>query len=628
MPGPDPPDTHISVLYVDDDLEYAQMAKGFLTTEDDGLSIRLATRVDEAVTCFGDIHIDCVLTDYEMPDRTGFDLLHEVRARDPMLPVILYTGRGSEAVASEAIERGVTGYLQKTTNTSHYTLLANRIRTLVDRYRATKRARTAHQRLEHVVEHSPLGIIEWTDGGSTNALQVARVNDTATTLLDSDDADLRGASWDDLTTSPNNTHPAATALPGDPPDAPTSDTPQSDAPTSNTPQSDTSPSNRIIREHTEVIGTDGDPIICAFHHRVTPDAHDDTSTIVSMFHDVTDSVTKLQRLEETSTLFTTLFETLPVGVLAEDSDRNVLAVNNQLLELFTAPGTPESMVGADCEHLAEQVAPQFTDPAGFIAGITECVTNRTPVDRTELDLRDGRTVERSYRPTELPGGDGHLWIYRDVTTEQTRAAQLQQERDQLDAFASIVGHDLRNPLAVAKGNAELLGDTCDDPALEAIDRALDRMDALIENLLLLAREGSLTGVHEPVTLADVSAACWDTIVTAEATLRLDTDRTIWADPMRAKQLLENLFSNAIRHGGDAVTVTVGDLSDGFYVEDDGVGIPADAREQVFDAGHSTATGGTGFGLSIVAQVADAHGWHVHLTESDHGGARFEFTGVT
>ncbi|MFD1643993.1 sensor histidine kinase [Halohasta litorea] len=102
--------------------------------------------------------------------------------------------------------------------------------------------------------------------------------------------------------------------------------------------------------------------------------------------------------------------------------------------------------------------------------------------------------------------------------------------------------------------------------------------------------------------------------------------TIEADDDRLGQLLENLFRNAIEHGGDEVTVTVGTMDDGFYVEDDGSGIPEDKRDSVFTAGYSTSEDGTGFGLSIVNQIAEAHGWDVGLTESKAGGARFDITG--
>ena len=74
-----------------------------------------------------------------------------------------------------------------------------------------------------------------------------------------------------------------------------------------------------------------------------------------------------------------------------------------------------------------------------------------------------------------------------------------------------------------------------------------------------------------------------------------------------------------------MTITVGDLEEreGFYVENDGVGIPPDEREHVFESGFSTSETGTGFGLSIAREIAEVHGWEISVTESEAGGARFE-----
>jgi signal transduction histidine kinase len=85
--------------------------------------------------------------------------------------------------------------------------------------------------------------------------------------------------------------------------------------------------------------------------------------------------------------------------------------------------------------------------------------------------------------------------------------------------------------------------------------------------------------------------------------------------------------DVVEHGDRNVTVTVGDLPGGFHVSDDGSGIPEGEYAQVFERGYTTAREGTGFGLSIVAEIAEAHGWEVRATESANGGARFEVTGV-
>jgi signal transduction histidine kinase len=86
--------------------------------------------------------------------------------------------------------------------------------------------------------------------------------------------------------------------------------------------------------------------------------------------------------------------------------------------------------------------------------------------------------------------------------------------------------------------------------------------------------------------------------------------------------------DAVGHGGPGVTVSVGRFGDdGLYVADDGTGIPANERDEVFEAGYSGAPDGTGFGLTIVRRIAEAHGWTVAVGESESGGARFEFEGV-
>ncbi|ELZ46779.1 multi-sensor signal transduction histidine kinase [Halorubrum coriense DSM 10284] len=208
-----------------------------------------------------------------------------------------------------------------------------------------------------------------------------------------------------------------------------------------------------------------------------------------------------------------------------------------------------------------------------------------------------------------------------------RTAELERQNDRLEEFAGVVSHDLRNPLEVARGRTELAREECDSEHLAAVERAHDRMAALIGDLLTLAREGDPVTDPGPVDLGRIVGSCRRTVDTREATLRAEAEGMIVADEGRLRQLLENLIRNAVEHGGDDVTVTVGSLPDGFYVADDGPGIDPARREEVFDAGHSTTQSGTGFGLRIVEQVADAHGWSVRAVESDAGGARFEVTGV-
>jgi signal transduction histidine kinase len=181
------------------------------------------------------------------------------------------------------------------------------------------------------------------------------------------------------------------------------------------------------------------------------------------------------------------------------------------------------------------------------------------------------------------------------------------------------------------GRVELAREGRDDEDLEAASSALERMETLIEDLLSLARNGQPISGTEPMTLSAVVDRTREVVDTDPAPVLVEDDLEFEADPDRLQQLLENLFRNAVKHGQaeDGATIRVGalDSGEGFYVADDGPGIPTEEREDVFSFGYSTEEGGTGFGLAIVREIAEAHGWTVSVAESTTGGARFEVANV-
>ena len=153
------------------------------------------------------------------------------------------------------------------------------------------------------------------------------------------------------------------------------------------------------------------------------------------------------------------------------------------------------------------------------------------------------------------------------------------------------------------------------------------MEQLIDDLLVLAKQGDGVDTVERVGVDDVARECWAHLSTDEASLRIKTDRTVVADRSRLLQLLENLFTNSITHASSAVTITVGACDGGVFIADDGPGIPAGDRDSVFERGYTTTREGTGLGLYIVSEIAAAHGWEVVLADSDDSGVRIEITGV-
>lgn len=142
----------ITILHVDDDSDLAETAALFIERENEQMEITTATSARDGLALLADTGFDCIVSDYEMPGRNGIDFLKQAREDHPDLPFILYTGKGSEEVASEAISAGVTEYMQKEGGTDQYAVLANRIENSVAQYRAQQEADQMRQRLRELTE--------------------------------------------------------------------------------------------------------------------------------------------------------------------------------------------------------------------------------------------------------------------------------------------------------------------------------------------------------------------------------------------------------------------------------------------------------------------------------------------
>ena len=451
----------IRALVVDDSDFFAEMTADTLT-EEHGIDATAVNNPETALEHVRAESFDCVVSDYEMPEMDGLELLRSIRQFEPTLPFILLTGRGDEETASEAIAAGVADYLLKleVVEDKQYGRLANRIENVVSQNRTRKK-------FESLVENSPDGIAQVNAEG-----QLLSVNPAM--------ADQLGGSRDELTGA-------------------------------------------------------------------------------------------------------------------------------QLSEVMdTATGTAR------------------------IEAAREAVETGEPV-HTE-DTVDDRYYSNQFVPVDgHRGTDTVQLVSRDITERREREQELQRQNERLEQFASVVSHDLRNPLNVASSALDLLSEPDDETQAEyyaKVDRSLDRMAGIIDDVLALARKGQTVDEVATVSLSTVARDAWAYVETDDSTLTVDADFEFRADAGRLQDLLANVFRNAVEHNDDPVSVEVGALSagTGFYVADDGEGLPGEV-DDIFQMGNSTSDAGTGMGLAIVSEIATAHGWAVEATESDAGGARFEVTDV-
>jgi PAS domain S-box-containing protein len=728
----------IDVLYVDDEPDFAAVAGTYLEREDDRFTVETAPDADTGLERLDRGDFDCVVSDYEMPVCNGIEFLEAVRETFPNLPFVLYTGKGSEEVAGEAISAGVTDYLQKETGTGQYAVLANRIGNAVEQYRARESVEETERKLSQLAEKTddvffmvggdwsellfinasfeeiwdrpvseleaePRAFLEsvhpddreraresmrrlsagepdeieyrivqsdgeqrWVRGRSKPIFdEDGEVERIAGFVRDITDRKEREAAIDWHRAVLRNMREGVYVL--DPEYEfqfvnyrneeidELAETDWSGHTLGYLDETDILSPEEVawIREGIDrIVAGDADQVCIEIEPRLpaasevvdlelTPlDLDRDRELVLATSRDITDRRRRERRLER----FETFMADINDAAFIVDSDWRVEYANDASLRNVGAAS--EDVEGQQIMSLVETYVADSEGVAGFERTLDRAFGADEPAafsDRVELELSVGeerRIFEYQFSPIATAGETDVVAVTaREITDRKRRERELEQKTERLEELTRVVSHDLRNPLHVAEGRLQLASEECDSPHIEDVRHALDRMDELLDTLLTLALEENPVGERRAVDLADLVEGCWRTVGSPAARLVVDTDRTVRADRSRLRQLVENLVRNASEHGTDretggtdasggndpAVTVTVGDLPDGFYVADDGPGIPEPDRDRVFDAGYST--GGIGLGLAIVKEVAVAHGWEVAVTDSTDGGARFEITGV-
>ncbi|WP_324662373.1 sensor histidine kinase [Haloarcula sediminis] len=599
-------------------------------SELDGVEVMTAQSVGDALETIKSEPVDCVSGASDLGEEDGVELAKRVRNRHPGLPFVLVDVDGDTQVGAEAINAGVDGYASLRDDGAE--AVAARIAATLTRHRSHV-TRGQLDGIKQAVEHAadaivvtdPDGIIEYVNPAFeelTGYDRTEAVGQNPRILKSGEqsqayyermwDALLDGEVWEEEIVNR------------------------------------TKSGDRYVAHQTiaPVTGVDGsvEKFVAVqrdvTEHRRFESQIEASEATLSQLYDTTFDAdtpieTKLQRVLEIGA--TNLGH--PVGYVTriEDGNQEILASvgSNDYIEA----GAEDPLERTYCRKTIDAEGPLVVgdasaegwedDPAferfnlrcylgaeiridGETYG-TLCFGGEEPRERAVLEIQQS-TVKTLAR-----------WIGYEIGRHRYERT-LERKNERLEKFASVISHDLRNPLHVARARLELARETGDDAHFEPIERAHGRMESIIEDTLTLTREGKLVTDVSSVSLDAIATDCWERVETDGATLETTGDTEVQADPDKLRHIFENLFRNSVEHGAGAsgtVTVTVGPTDSGFYVADDGVGIPETQREQVFEQGYSDGDG-TGFGLAIVETIARAHGWSVTVTESRDGGARFEF----
>ena len=600
----------IDVLHVDDDPSVLDLAEAYFERELESVSVTGMTDPEAALERIDGESFDCLVSDYDMPGMNGLSFFEALREDHPKVPFVLYTGKGSEEIASRALNAGVTGYFQKG-GPEQLQRLANR----VDQAAAEYRTQRAAERYSTVLEALgyPIYVVD-----ETGTFEY--VNEPFAKLTGYDREEIIGSKPGIIKRDAavqEAEERLGSILSSSGPD--------------------------IQRFRVDIIPKAGDPIPCRDHMAVLPYEGETFDGSVGILRNISEEVEKREEFETKRRAL----EEAPVGIAITDPtlpDNPMTYVNDEFVDMTGYDR--EEAIGVNCRFL--QGPDTEEEP---VQRLREAIDAEEPATVELLNYRkDGAEFWNrvSIAPIrEADDGEVTGWVgfQEDITAFKRREAALRRQNERLDEFAGIVSHDLRNPLNVAQGRVDLARAETDSEHLDAAADALNRMESIVEHTLTLAREGESVGDPEPVDLADIAADSWATVDTGDAALDVLAERTVSADPARLRNLFENLMRNSVEHGSTnghpslddsmdqrttdnpAVTVRVGDLEDGFYLTDDGPGISEAVRDGLFEPGKSGSEDNTGFGLAIVKEIVSAHGWEIRATASETGGARFEIRGV-
>lgn len=324
---------------------------------------------------------------------------------------------------------------------------------------------------------------------------------------------------------------------------------------------------------------------------------------------------------------------LTSGVIAVDGDGDVISVNP-----------------AACDHLslsADEIRPgvpfrAVPRLAPFQALLDEVEAARAPISRREIILDPGKPSQKEIGvSTSLLKGprdyNGAIFLFTDMTERRRleRAAEVNRQLAQLGELAAGVVHQVRNPLTIISGRAELLlRDGDEAQRAKSVQSILDEVKNLEKSIAQFLRFSRPFEIAKRPSksraVVDRAFQLCERHAKEKNVALVFTDRggptELLIDEARIAEAIGNIVSNAIDEVSQGGRVEITLAADGpyavFEVLDDGPGIHLEPGEDLFSPFFTKKHDGTGLGLSIVQRIITAHGGQVSYDNREEGGARF------
>ncbi len=587
----------IRVLCVDDESAFLDISSLFLERSGD-FQVKTAQSASDAIKLLETEHFDAIISDYQMPGMDGIQFLVEVRNRFGPIPFILFTGRGREEVVILAVDKGADSYVQKGGETkSQFAELAHKIRMAIKRRTAESRKEESQEILKAVIAEAKEGIIAY-------------------------DQDLRITLW-------NRFMEELTGL--------TASEVQGKITFELFPFIEQAANDELMKKALSGMTTESADFEFSISSTgkkgwvksiYTPnyDAQGTITGVIGIIRDVTERKRAEEAFQESEERYRKMFENSPLGMVLSTPDLRFFSVNPAWV----------TMTGYSEKELLEMSFKDITHPDHLALDIQrgeELAAGTIPGYGMEKRYirKDGSILWGLVRISTIRDEKGTLRYFaaqiEDISERKLSGDALNKANRKLNLLSGITRHDISNQLTVLDAYITLLEEQYQDPdslkQFKKITTAIQRINEMIQ----FTKEYESIGVKAPVwqnfrTLIE-TATGQALLVHIIVKNDIPFSAEVFADPLIVK-VFYNLMDNAARYGGKITTIRFfvkEDTNDHTIVcEDDGDGIAAEEKEQIFEQGFGK---NTGLGLFLAKEILDITGISIRETGEPGKGARFE-----
>lgn len=380
------------------------------------------------------------------------------------------------------------------------------------------------------------------------------------------------------------------------------------------------------------------------------------NSAVVIFEDITKEKEQEDLIKTVNKRLSMIVDNSTSGILLENIDRKILAVNKRFLDMFSIPFDVEYMIGRSRLELAIAYAPYFKDSADFIPRIEALVKNKSPFYNEKIETLDGKTFERDFIPVIIDGRtDGYLWIYRDITETIAQMKEMEELKAQADAansaksaFLANMSHEIRTPLNGIIGALQLIkyeDGSQNNEYLEIIRSSSEHLLSIINDILDISKIESGKVELESIPfqidkiVEEVAKICSPLASKKKVSIRYNLDFAmlcVKGDLHKVKQVLLNLVNNAIKFTSEGFVEIRSSIEEDitnsvkvlFSVKDTGIGIPKESIDKLFkpfsqaDSSHTRKFGGTGLGLAISKNLVELMGGTIDIFSEEGRGTEF------